>query len=231
MEDEIKKLISVTSWFISLQAVTLFAFLGCAGLLYFDFQNLKQLVAATSAAGGFPPQQDVVNWKELIRSHNPTEGYADAPIVIEEFTDFQCPFCKAFNENVRGQLLSKYGDRIHMVFKHYPLEAIHPGAKLAAVAAQCAMHEGKFGQLRDILFSNADNLTQDFLLGAGASLGLSRQYAECLTNQHTLVEVEQDITDGRTAGVQGTPTFLVNGKVLLGGNSLAQFESIIGDLN
>jgi protein-disulfide isomerase len=88
-----------------------------------------------------------------------------------------------------------------------------------------------FGQIRDILFSNSNNLTQDFLINTGTSLGLDAQYAECVTNQDTLAEVEQDMADGRNAGVQGTPTFLVNGKVLLGGNSLAQFESIIGELD
>jgi protein-disulfide isomerase len=129
MEDEIKKLISITSWFISLQAVTLAAFLGCAALVYVELQNLKQSFATVTASitsGGRQPQQDVANWKEYIRSHNPTEGGVTAAIIIEEFTDFQCPFCKSFNENIRSQLLAKYGNRIQIVFKHFPLEATHP---------------------------------------------------------------------------------------------------------
>ena len=196
MDKQMGKLISLDSWFISLQITTLIAFLGRAALLHLDIQNVKQSLvaaAASAASGSRPPQQVVANWKGYVRSHNPAEGNVGASIVIVEFTDFQCPFCKSFNESIRNQLLSKYGDRIQMVFKHYPLESIHPYAKLAAVAAQCAVREGKFAQTRDIIFSNADNLTKDFLIGAGAALGMSEKYAECVAGQETLAEVDSVI--------------------------------------
>lgn len=231
MEEEIKKLVSINSWFISLQIITLLAFLGGAAFLYADFQGLKQNLATSMAAGGRSMPGEVENWETYVRGHNATSGDTDAQIVVVEFTDFQCPFCKAFNENSRDQILSKYGDQVRFVFKHYPLEAIHKEAKQAAVAAQCALREGKFWEIKDIFFNNPDELSREFLLEAGNSLGLGSQYAACVTKQETLAEVDQDMQDGVQAGVQGTPTFLINGKVAMGTVSLVQFDAIVGGLN
>ena len=233
MEEEIRKLISINSWFISLQIITMLAFLGGTAFLYTDFQSLKQSIAASSNAGRMPYiSEEIMNWDEYVRGHNAARGDTAAEIVVVEFTDFQCPYCKKFNDdNIRNQLLSKYGERIRLVFKHYPLEAIHSEAKNAAVAAQCALREGKFWEIKDVFFNNPDKLSTEFLIEAGKSLGLGRQYAACVTNQETLAEVEQDIQDGMQVGVQGTPAFLVNGKLTMGAIPLAQFESIIGGLD
>ena len=227
-EDEVRKLISITSWYISLQIITLLAFLGGAAFLYTEIQGLKQGIASNSIAGQVPTSpKEIKNWDEYIRSHDATHGDTAAEIVVVEFTDFQCHYCKIFNDNTRKQLLSKYGDNIRMVLKHYPLESIHPEAKQAAVAAQCALREGKFWEMTDVLFNNQDKLSTEFLIAAGKSLGLGSQYAECVTNQDTLAEVEQDIQDGARVGVQGTPAFLVNGKLVMGAIPLTQFESLI----
>jgi protein-disulfide isomerase len=175
--------------------------------------------------------EKIENWEEYVRGHNPALGGTTTKIVIVEFTDFQCPYCNKFNENTRNQLLSKYGEQIRLVFKHYPLEVIHTEAKKAAVAAQCAFREDKFWEINDIFFKNQDKLSTEFLIEAGRSIGLGRQYADCVTNQETLAEVEQDIGDGIRVGVQGTPAFLVNGKLVMGAIPLAQFETIIGGLD
>lgn len=232
MEEELKKLVAITSWFISLQIITLLAFLGGAALLYTDMQNLKQSVAAGTNTGARPPiPEDVDNWADYIHGHEATSGDATAEIVIVEFTDFQCPYCKAFNETTRNQITSKYGDQVRVVFKHFPLERIHTEAKQAAVAAQCALREGKFWEIKDIFFNNPSELSTEFLLEAGKTLGLGEQYSDCVTNQETLAEVEQDIQDGLQAGVQGTPTFLINGKVAMGAISLAAVDLMIEQLD
>lgn len=230
--EEIKKLISITSWFISLQVITLLAFLGGAAFIYADLHGLKQNIAATLAAGGGSSiTTEIEGWSEYVREHNATSSTATAEIEIVEFTDFQCPYCKLFSESTRNQILSKYGGRVRFVFKHYPLVAIHPDAMQAAVAAQCALREGKFWEIKDIFFSDPSELSIDSLIIAGASLGLGDQYANCVVGQDTLVEVEQDIQDGLQLGVQGTPTFLINGKVAKGAISLVEFDAIVKQLN
>jgi len=113
-----------------------------------------------------------------------------------------------------------------MVFKHYPLEQIHPQAMTAAIAAQCARRQGKFWEIHERLFSQPNALDVESVVVIGESLGLADGYAECVLSEDTRAEVEQDIQDAMQVGVQGTPTFMVNGKFLVGAQSEAAFEAI-----
>jgi protein-disulfide isomerase len=227
MESEIRKLISISGWFISLQVVTLLAFLGGAAVLHLDLRDLKQKAASIGGPNAESALTDVKDWPDYVRGHDAAIGDPAAKIVVIEFTDFQCPYCKQFEKTTRSQLLSKYGDQVRLILKHYPLERIHPDAKNAAVAAQCAQREGKFWQIKDAFFGRS-RLSAEFLIAAGMNLGLGERYANCVTNQETLADIEEDIEDGMKIGIQGTPTFLINGKVAVGALSLARFESIIG---
>jgi protein-disulfide isomerase len=228
MQEEVRKLISITSWFIALQVVTFITLLGGGLFLHFDMKSATQMLA--SGGRGQAAPKEVKNWREYVRDHDATLGSPAAPVVIVEFTDFQCPYCSKFNESTRTELLAKYGDRIRLVFKHYPLDAIHPDAKQAAVAAQCALREQKFWEIKDVLFGNQKGLSQEFLLKSGESMGLGTAYASCMESKATLAEVEQDMKDGAEVGVQGTPTFLINGHMLAGAASMPQFEAVISKL-
>lgn len=186
--------------------------------------------AAPTAAAPEPEEpSEVADWARFIRPHNPVYGDADAPITIIEFSDFECPFCARHYTNTHKQLLDTYGDKIRIVFKHFPLP-FHPNARQAAAASQCANREGKFWPLHDVMFENFRNLGDDDVLAYGAKLGLGESWKTCVTQGDATPEVDMDMEDGRQAGVRGTPTFLVNGQVIPGAMPFDRFKAVIDGL-
>ena len=228
MQEELKKLISLSSWYIALQLLTLCAFIGGATVLYLDVQELKSASANGPAAAGPPRMVD--NWSEYIRGHDASQGRDNAKVTVVEFTDFQCPYCKTFNDGTRNTLRARYGDKIRFVLKHTPLEQAHPDAKRAAVAAQCGLREGKFWEVHDVLFGHPGELSEEAIIEKGKSLGLGSAFASCVANQETLAEVAQDVKDATEVGVRATPSFLINGKLVTGMFPVSQFESMVGKL-
>lgn len=225
MEAQIKSLMSAVSTLIALQVVTLAV---VAGTMWYTYHDLRQRMATISAGGEQRSVPDSIDeWEVYLRKHNATQGRTDASVVIVEYSDFQCPFCKQYTNGTRRQIVAKYGDNVRMVFKHFPLEQIHPQAMMAAIAAQCAQREGKFWETHERLFDQQDALDLDAMVRIGESLGLSNSYAECVRNEQTRTEVEQDIADALAVGVQGTPTFMINGKFLVGVQSEAAFGAVL----
>ena len=220
-----KQLNGLISTLIAVQIVTLAAVVGG----FYQFRDLQQQIAGMGARGPSAPA-NVEDWQPLVRDHNAVQGKGGASIVVIEFSDFQCPFCKKHSEGTRRELLERYGNDVQMVFKHLPLANIHPYAMTAAIAAQCAQRQGKFWEVHERLFAQPDALSVDALVGIGASLGLSDDYADCLTNEETRSEVEQDIADATKIGAQGTPFFVINGKVLTGARPAAAFTSVFEEL-
>jgi len=210
-------------------------------VLHNDLQTLAERPAPTGGGGAAdavearPAEreqqpQEFDDWQALVSDHNPTYGNEDAPVTIIEFSDFECPFCARHYNQTHAQLLTEYGDQIKLVFKHFPLERLHPNARKAAIAAQCAHRQGKFWPLHDKIFENYRNITDENLLSWGDELGLGDAYASCVRNRETEAQVEQDMQAGRKAGVRGTPTFLVNGKILPGALPFQQFKQRIDSL-
>jgi protein-disulfide isomerase len=225
MDAQIKSLMSAVSTLI---AVQIFSLVALAGGGFYLFSDLKRQVAAIAASGGRPPvPENVEEWERLTKAHNASQGAEDAKVVVVEFSDFQCPYCKKYTDETRRDLLARYGDEVRMVFKHLPIEQAHPMAMGAAIAAQCAQREGKFWEAHERFFAQPDNLAKDALISAGESLGLSRSYADCVTNEETRHEVERDAADAHEVGIQGTPTFVINGKVLVGAQPAASFRAAI----
>lgn len=215
---------SLVTTLIALQITTLLVVaVGGAYLLY----EMKQQVAAiASNTSGRPTVPETVeNWRTFIREHNATQGIEDAEVVVIEFSDFQCPFCKRYTDETRRELVALYGSNVRMVFKHLPLEQIHPQAMNAAIAAQCARREGRFWDVHEKFFSQPNALEIEDLVSVGKSLGLSDRYVECIVNEETREEVELDIQDAFEIGVQGTPTFVVDGKVLVGAQPVSAFAA------
>jgi len=224
MEAQIQKLLSVVSTLIALQIVTLAT---VVGVTWYSHNDLKQDLSRVASTGGRPPTPEPVeNWRAFVREHNAALGAEDAAVVVVEYSDFQCPFCKKYSDETRRQIIDEYGDKVRMVFKHYPLEQMHPHAMTAAIAAQCALREGKFWDIHERFFSQPNALDVDSAISAGRSIGLSDRYAECVVNGETRAEVEQDMRDGSEVGVRGTPTLMVNGEFLVGVHSVAAFEAI-----
>lgn len=166
----------------------------------------RQKVAATGAAKGSP----------------------NAPIEMIEFSDFQCPYCQRAHATV-AQVLNTYGDRIHFVYRHYPLPG-HPQAKPAAEASECANEQGKFWPYHDRLFENSTRLSETDLREHATAVGLdAAKFSACVDSHKYRAQVEADQRDGDAAGVNGTPAFYINGRMISGAQPFDAFKRLIDD--
>jgi protein-disulfide isomerase len=169
-----------------------------------------------------PPRQ------RIAAADSPARGPANAPIELIEFSDFQCPFCMRANPTVQ-QVLSTYGDRIRFVYRHYPLPN-HPNARPAAEAAACAAEQGKFWPYHDKLFANPSRLNAPDLKQHAVELGLdSTKFNTCVDTHQSKTQVEADMRAGEEAGVNGTPAFFINGRMLGGAQPFEAFKHIIDE--
>ena len=169
-----------------------------------------------------PPRQKVET------AGRPDRGPATAPVEIVEFSDFQCPFCLRADPTVK-QVLTTYGDRVHFVYRHFPLPN-HPNARPAAEAAACAQDQGKFWAYHDELFTNQSKLSDADLKQHAASLGLDApKFNDCFDGKKRTKDVEADVAAGTALGVTGTPAFFINGRQLEGAQPFEAFKSVIDE--
>ena len=159
---------------------------------------------------------------------HPALGPKDAPVTIVEFTDFQCPFCKATEATIT-QLRDKYGDKIRLVHMDFPLP-FHPHAMDAAKAARCANEQGKFWQYRDSLFANQGKLAPDDLKATAKTLGMNQaKFDACFASTKYDGQIKADQAAGEKVGVDGTPAFFIDGRPLTGAQPAPKFEELIND--
>lgn len=158
----------------------------------------------------------------------PFLGPANALVTVVEFTDFQYPFCGAFAKQTEQSLLKKYEGKIRFVYRDFPLRSIHPFAQGAAEAANCANDQQKFWEYHDILFQNQDQLAHDNLLAHAKQLGLDLPMFEtCLNSGKYTQKVENGYQAAFALALTGTPTFFVNGRMLVGAQPLSAFSAYI----
>jgi protein-disulfide isomerase len=156
------------------------------------------------------------------------QGPANAPIVMIEFSDFQCPFCQRAEPTVE-QVLKTYGNKIRFVYRHFPLPN-HPNARPAAEAAACAEQQGRFWQYHKELFANSSRLSNDDLKSHATRAGLDQKaFAECFDGQKMKARVDADIEEAEAAGVSGTPAFFINGRPLDGAQPFSAFKALIDE--
>ncbi len=156
----------------------------------------------------------------------PSLGRADAPITIVEFSDYQCPFCKRA-EPILKQVIERYPDKVRLVFRHFPLDQIHPRARPAAEAALCANEQGKFWEFHEKIFAGS-GLEEADLTGYAAAVGVDpEKFKACVAERRFKDKVDADAAAGREAGVSGTPAFFVNGIMLSGAKPVEEFSAII----
>jgi protein-disulfide isomerase len=169
------------------------------------------------------PQRVVID-----SSGHPALGGKDAPVTIVEFTDFQCPFCRATEDTLK-QLRTKYGDKIRLVHMDFPL-SFHSHALDAAKAARCANEQGKFWQFHDSLFANQSKLAPADLKATAKTLGLNTgQFDACFDKAKYESQIKADQAAGEKVGVDGTPAFFIDGRPITGAQPLPKFEEIIDD--
>ena len=186
---------------------------------YIDALKRKTTVAVMLE----PPRQKV-----KMASASPTRGPADAPIQIVEFSDFQCPFCQRVGPALK-QVFDTYGDRVHLVYREYPLPN-HPDARLASEAGLCANEQGKFWPYHDRLFANQRRLGGSDLRQHAVDLGLdARRFNACIDSHKYADHVEADVNAGNEAGVNGTPAFFINGRLISGAQPFEEFKKVIDD--
>jgi protein-disulfide isomerase len=140
-----------------------------------------------------------------------TLGPASAPVTLVEYGDYECPFCGAAQPSVR-EVLRIAGDSILFAFRHFPLSEIHPHATLAAEAAEAAGAQGRFWQMHELLFANQHALTPANLVTYAAVIGCDvDQFTADLEEHRFSAVVREHFLSGLRSGVNGTPTFFVNG--------------------
>ena len=164
---------------------------------------------------------------DVSTEHAPVLGAADAPVTIVEFSDFHCPFCKRVLPSLT-ELRSRYGDKVKLVFRDFPLDRLHPQARGAAEAARCAHDQNKFWEYHDVLFAKAPQASPDQLKAYAQQVGLDvGTFERCLASGKHAAAVQRDVDDGNRLGVSGTPAFFVNGRALSGAQPVEQFVRMI----
>lgn len=151
---------------------------------------------------------------------NHWQGAQKASVTVYEYSDFECPACKAAEPSV-ASFASKYQSRnTRVVYRHFPLEEIHPQARLAAIASECAGMQGKFWEYHDVLFKNSPKLSREDLLSYAQSMNLSPLFEGCLSDPSASAIVDSDIASGMSLGLRGTPSFQVNDVSITGTDNL-----------
>lgn len=157
---------------------------------------------------------------------SPVKGAAKAAVTIVEFSDFECPFCAQVQDTLK-QIMERYGGEVRLVFKHLPSED-HRHSLAAARAAYCAGQQDRFWQFHDALFASSHKLSPEVFSEIGVRLGLGReQFTACLSDEASRTAVVRDIELARRYRIDSTPSFLINGKLVKGALTFAEFQNII----
>jgi protein-disulfide isomerase len=182
---------------------------------------IKNLVAGGDGSG--PPP---VTAGTLDLSGAPIRGAVDAPVTIVEFSDFQCGFCFRVNPTLL-QLLDRYQGKVRVVFKHSPIEG-HTAAPLAHRAAFAAQQQGKFWEMHDRIFANQRAMERESLIAHASALGLDlAKFTADLDSPRAQAVLDRDQAEAEKVGVDGTPTFFVNGTPLVGAQPIETFAAAI----
>lgn len=220
---------------------TLFFLLGFAfraateddvGSLRDDIRSLDERTGSIketldSLTGGAPTPKGNPAMEMTADGDDPSWGPDDASVTIQQFADFQCPYCGRFAIQTMPALKEQYQDKVRFVFRDFPLGG-HQYARLAAQAGQCAQDQSRFWEYHDLLFANQSALASDQLKQYAAQAGLdTAAFDECLDSGKNAQEIVLDMQEGEQAGVTGTPAFIINGEMVSGARPLEQFQAAI----
>jgi protein-disulfide isomerase len=140
------------------------------------------------------------------------QGNASAPLTLVEYGDYECPYCGAAYPIVK-EVQARMGDQLRFVFRNFALTQVHPHAKVAAEAAEAAGSQGKFWEMHDMLYEHQDALDPVHLYRYATTLGLDiPEFDRDLTEHRHAARVREDFMGGVRSGVNGTPTFFINGE-------------------
>jgi protein-disulfide isomerase len=203
-----------------------------------ELKQIRQALEKMQAPQPAPAPNDKVSYK--LTPGGFSMGDPKAPLVMVEYTDFQCPFCQQFHNTAFAQIKANYIDtgKMRFVSRDFPLD-FHENARRAAIAGRCAAEQGKFWELRHVMIANAEALSQDKLLDYAASMQMDvPKFKSCVAADKFKKEIDQDIAEATVAGVQGTPTFVIgrlendqlDGVRIVGAMPYAQFDAKIQEM-
>jgi protein-disulfide isomerase len=200
----------------------------------FVSKDMRYLVEGSIFNLGGDPRQDIVRLISL--QDQPAQGPASAPVTLVEYSDLECPVCAHFQEELETDIVPKYGDKLRVVFKEFPLVNIHDWALTGAIAAQCAyqIDPSAYVAFRSAVYKNQESITgehaRDLLLHFGAEAGIDNmKLAACIDSQGSLSRVEANMREGEALGIGQTPTSFINGRTLVGAPASAEFYKLIDE--
>lgn len=205
--------------------LAVFAFRGNFGDSKATGQAVADVPNPRAAAPAPSPSIDM----EALADEDAFKGDDDAPVVIVEFSDFECPFCGRFYTQTLPQLEETYlkTGKVKLVYRDFPL-SFHSNAQKAAEASECADEQGKFWEMHDLLFEQGVQGGIASFKQYAQQLGLdAAEFDRCLDSGAMASEVQRDFVDGQRAQVQGTPAFFVNGQLISGAQPFQVFQQVI----
>jgi protein-disulfide isomerase len=205
-----------------------------------ELAEIKALIAKSQPQA--PPQRETNPTVATISvADKPALGNDTAPVTMVEYSDYQCPFCKRYFDTVYPALKKEYVEtgKLKIVFRDFPLAAIHPYARKAHEAAHCAGEQGQYWKMHDTLFQKASDLSLASLRQYAELAGFDTQaFNSSLDSGKYSARIDEETSEGTRIGVRGTPTFIIRptgsggtitGKLLVGAQALLQFKALIED--
>ena len=220
------------SHFYSVLVVLAFAVGILVGYVAWGRDTAVAAAPAAAAAVAQQPAAAATAVPQYRRYEIPTDGYPslgpdDAEIVIVEFSDFQCPFCRKFHDETYQSLLDAYPGQIRFVYRNLPLTSIHPNAMPSAIASLCANDQDAYWDYHEKLFSS-ETLDEATYIQYATDLDLNVDtFTACLSDGSHDAFIQEDMQFALDLGVQSTPTFFVNGLAIVGAQPLTNFQQII----
>jgi len=165
-------------------------------------------------------------------------GSEQAPVTVYEMSDFQCPYCRRHTVENFPTIEKEYIEtgKVRWVFVNFPIPQLHPNAVVAAEAAMCSAEQGAFWPVHDLLFAHQDTWAPlkepgEFLLSLADSVGIDRgRLASCLQSQETLPQIRADAQGAAKAGATSTPTFYIEGGLLVGAHPMEVFRMVLDSI-
>jgi len=163
----------------------------------------------------------------IISSADPGIGLKNAPVVMVQFSDFECDFC-AEQEEVLKKIKEKYNDSLRIIWKDYPEPDYNSSSYAAAMASRCAQNQGKFWEFHDFLFKNNENLNKEIFYKGAKDLGLDTYVFEaCLDDQKTRNKIDENIAEADALDIPGVPFLYINDREIMGSLSEEELGKII----
>ncbi len=201
---------------------------------FFLSKNMRYLVEGSIFNFGGDPREDIIRLISL--QDQAIQGPATAPVTLVEYSDLECPVCATLQEELETDIVPKYGDKLRVVFKEFPLINIHDWSLTGAIAAQCTyqIDPSKYVAFRSAVYKEQATLTgdhaRDLLLHLGAEAGVDNlKLAACIDAKSSLSRVDANMQEGDALGVASTPTSFINGRIIVGAPPAADFYKLIDE--